>query len=401
MARTLATGKPTLHNDDGAAAQASTILRPMQRRRRPADMYQLLFLIHGMGAGARPANDPKWWTGVLSGIRQSAKTYKHDADLVVSSPKAGQVLVVPLTYHQFFDAIRDKWRQEAGGEVGWLPLLQALAFSDPQVVARLPGWVGTAGAFFWTHVVDVLLYRYVAELTVPIRDEVATQIAEAWHRADLDNGANTSVHFVAHSLGTSVLHDAIATLAADPAFSPGTRQITSIVTCANVSGILETNFPAYDSVDRPVDADPPPDGMTAAYFSFRHELDPIAAVKTFRGDLHGWPASGYRDEVAIDVKDWNVHGYSHYMDNPIAHLRLFERIWPTEPWKARRDPAIVAYKASPATPCPAAIAEARQRLKAILSQPLPTTPAGFIDVVAKTVRALQDAKAACAEEAGQ
>jgi len=49
-------------------------------------------------------------------------------------------------------------------------------------------------------VLDVLLYRYVSELTVPIREEVATQIADAWHRADLDNGANTAVHFLAHSL---------------------------------------------------------------------------------------------------------------------------------------------------------------------------------------------------------
>jgi hypothetical protein len=27
--------------------------------------------------------------------------------------------------------------------------------------------VTSAGTFFWTHVLDVLLYRYVAEFTVP------------------------------------------------------------------------------------------------------------------------------------------------------------------------------------------------------------------------------------------
>jgi hypothetical protein len=363
-------------------------------------MYQLLFLIHGMGAGARPANDPKWWTSVLAGIRKNAKTYGHDGDLVLSSPTAGQVLVVPLTYHRFFDDIRALWAAQTGSEVGWIPLLQALAFSDPSIVPKVPSWVMDAGTFFWTHVLDVLLYRYVSEFTVPIRDSVATQIAEAWHKADLENGANTPVHFVAHSLGTAVLHDSIATLAEDPAFSPGTHQITSMVTCANVSGVLETNFPTYESVDRPIDANPPPDGMTAAYFSFRHELDPIATVKTFRGDLHGWPTSAYRDEVAVDVKDWNVHGYSHYTDNPIAHLRLFERLWPTEPWRTRRPAAVAAYQASPGTPCPMAIAQARQDLKSILSHPLPTTPDGFIDVVATTMRVFKDAKSACAQEQG-
>lgn len=363
-------------------------------------MYQLLFLIHGMGAGARAANDPTWSAEVIPGLRKTAKAFSHDRDFVLASPKAGQVLVVPLTYHQFFDDIRAKWTQQSPSETGWLPLVAQLAFSDPQVLPKLPGWVQSAGEFFWTHVLDVLLYRYVAEFTVPIRDEIATQIAIAWHRADLDNGANTPVHFVSHSLGTCVLHDSIATLAQDPAFGPGTHQITSIVTCANVSSILETNFGAYTSVDRPVDADPPPGGMTAAYFSFRHELDPIAAVKTFRADLHDWPANGYRDEVAIDVKDWNVHGYSHYLDNPICHLRLFERLWPNEAWKKRRDPAIEAYKGSPGTPCPTAIAQVRQQLKAILSQPLPDSPPGFFDVASRAVRVLQDARTACHVEMG-
>jgi hypothetical protein len=363
-------------------------------------MYQLLFLIHGMGTGARPAADPNWWPEVISGLRKSAKAFGHDADLVLSSPKPRDIFVVPLTYHQFFDDIRAKWAVKSPTTAGWLPLLEALVFSDPEPAANFPGWVTAAGEFFWTHVLDVLLYRYVPEFTVPIRDEVATQIADAWHKADLDNGANTEVHFVAHSLGTAVLHDAIATLAQDPAFSPGTHRISSLVTCANVSSVLENGLLAYGSADRPIDADPPPEGMTAEYFSFRHELDPIAAVKTFRGDLNEWPPIGYRDEVAIDVKDWNVHGYSHYLDNPIVHLRLFERLWPTEPWKTRRDTAIHDYKASPGTPCPIAIAKARQDLKSILSQSFPDSAIGLLDAVSKTVGALQAARKACTKEAG-
>jgi len=361
-------------------------------------MYQLLFLIHGMGNGAQPADAPSWHADVVAGLRASAKTYAHDKDLVLATPNAGQVLVVPLTYHQLFDQLREKWAAQSPDATGWLPLAKSLAFSDPQVLGKLPGWINTAGEFFWTHVLDALLYRYVPEMTVPIRDEIATQIATAWHKADLDNGANTSVHFVSHSLGTCVLHDAIATLGGDPGFSPGTHLIDSIVTCANVASVLETNCPAYTSIDRPADADPPPDGMVGSYFSFRHELDPVAAVKTFRGDQHGWPASGYQDEVTKEVKDWNVHGYSHYLDNPVVHLRLFERLWPRENWASRRDGAILAYKASPGTPCPAAIAAVRQQLATILAPPLPQTPAGFIDVVSKTVQVLQGARQACAAE---
>ena len=363
-------------------------------------MYQLLFLIHGMGAGARPADDPKWQTDVIATLRGSAKQYKHDGDIVLSAPKPGQILVVPLTYHHIFDRVREAWSQQSGDDTGWIPLLEALAVSDPEVLAKLPTMVQAAGKFFWTHVLDVLLYRFVSDFTVPIREEIATQIAEAWHKADMDNGANTTVHFVAHSLGTAVLHDSIATLAQDPAFSPGTHLISTVITCANVSFVLETNFPAYRSADRPIDADPPPEGMTAMHYSFRHELDPIAAVKTFRGDLHGWPASGYHDEVPIDVKDWNVHGYDHYLENPVTHLRLFERLWPQEPWAQRRDGAIQTYKDTPGTPCPVSIARMRQELKKILSQPFPDTPTGFLEVVARTVGVIQDAKTGCMQETG-
>src|SRR5215207_988744 len=233
-------------------------------------MHKLLFLIHGMGAGARPTADPNWHASVVAGLRRNAKAFGHEKDLVLASPKPGQILVVPLTYHHFFDDIRAKWSAQSPSDVGWLPLLQSLAIADPQALAKLPSWLAAAGQFFWTHVLDVLLYRYVADFTVPIRDDIATQIAEAWHKADLDNGANTDVHFVSHSLGTSVLHDSIATLAKEPSFSPNTHRISTIVTCANVSSVLETNFGAYTSADRPIDADPPPDGMTVMQYSFRH-----------------------------------------------------------------------------------------------------------------------------------
>ena len=365
-------------------------------------MYQLLFVIHGMGAGARPKDDPNWWTGVVDDLKGIAKTYNHNADFVLSEPSAGQVLVVPLTYHTIFDDVRTKWAKQTPSDAGWLPLLQQLAFHDASATAKLPGWAESAGEFFWTHVLDVLLYRYISDYTTPIRDMVATQIADAWHRADMDNGTNTPAHFVSHSLGTAVLHDSLSLLGQEPAFGPATHVISSILTCANVSSVLENGFPAYASIDQPVDAPPPPDGMTGGYFSFRHELDPIAeVVKTFRGDQHGWPADSYVDEVTIDVKDWNVHAFTHYLDNPVVHLRLLERLWPAEPWAARRNAAITTYKNAPGNPCPVAIAQARQELEAIYAHPFPQTLDGFVDVVVQTVAIFQRARAACIHEGGK
>ena len=111
-------------------------------------MYQLLFLIHGMGNGAQAAGAPAWFIDVVAGLRASAKAFRHDKDLVLASPKAGQVRIVPLTYHQFFDQIRAKWSEASPSKAGWLPLATTLAFADPQVLVKLPRWVYTAGDFF-------------------------------------------------------------------------------------------------------------------------------------------------------------------------------------------------------------------------------------------------------------
>ena len=363
-------------------------------------MYQILLLIHGMGAGARPADDPKWYTGLVANLKKFAGRYGHENDFVLKSPTAGKILVVPLTYHQLFDDIRDKWATQAGDSTGWLPLLQQLAFSDPTMLARLPGWVTTAKEFFWTHVLDVLLYRYVAEFTIPIREEVALQMATAWHKADLDNGASTPVHVLSHSLGTAVAHDSICLMATDPGFGPGSHVIETVMTLANVSRVLQTTFPAYSSVDRTANCPPPPGGMTAAALSYRHELDPIPTVNKFDPTGAGWPAAEFTGTVIKDVKDWNVHGLDHYLAHPAAHMRLFERLWPTESWKARMPAAMAAYTAEPATPCPSAIAKVRQDLAAIMGQQHPDTVEEFFDVAVKAVGALRDAAVACDLERG-
>jgi hypothetical protein len=365
-------------------------------------MYQLLFLVHGMGAGARPANDPTWWTGVLTNLRASARAHGHAADFVTASPKAGQVLVVPLTYHELFDDIRTKWTKDGGGEAAFTTLLRGLLddAGANSASVRVPSWAASAGDFFWTHVLDVILYRYIADFTIPIRESVALQIATAWHQADIDNGAKTTVHFLSHSLGTAVLHDAICLLGSDSGFGPGTHKIRTMVTCANVSAILENGFPPYSSIDRPTSASPAPGGMTEAYYSFRHELDPIAAVHAFRADQNGWPSSGYKDSIPIDVKDWNVHGYSHYLDNPTVHFRLFERMWTNEDWASRREPAIQKYRASAGTACPVAIAKARADLRAILADPWPPqNEIGLIELASRTMGVLSAARSACAGEA--
>jgi hypothetical protein len=362
-------------------------------------MYQLLFVIHGMGAGERPANDPNWWTDLVSSIQGYAKPFGHDKDFVTSNASDGDVLIVPLTYHGWFDDLRKSWRAQTPNESGWIPILQQM-LKTAGVSPNVPGWAGAAGDFFWTHVLDVLLYRFVpVGFTTPIRDDIALQIETAWHKADLDNGVRTPVHFLAHSLGTAVLHDAISRMSSYPEFGPGTHSINSFVTLANVSSVLQNGNPTYESADRTVHCAPPPAGMTQAYLTFRHELDPIAAVDAFDALAHGWPSRDYRAQVVVEMKDWNVHDYLHYLDNPTVHFPLLDRLWPDDDLLLKLTSAMAAYQASPGTPCPHALAQLRADLRGISIPPAGAPLSDFFETVADAFQAFGSAETACKLEA--
>ena len=359
-------------------------------------MYQLLFVIHGMGAGERPASNPDWSADLIKSLKGYAKSVGHQADFVTRSPGAGQVLIVPLTYHDYFDKLRASWKGTSPNSMGWIPLLQQMLAGDPSMAAKVPGWAAKAGEFFWTHVLDVLLYRFIpAGFTTPIRDDVALQIEEAWHKADIDNGAPTPVHFLSHSLGTAVLHDAICRMATYPEFGPGTHEINTLITVANVSHVLENGNATYASADRTLNCVPPPTGMTRAYYSFRHELDPIAAVKAFAAEKNGWPATDYFGDVFKDVKDWNVHGYTHYTDHPGVHYRLMHRMWSDDGILAKLPQAVKDYTNTPGTPCPNAIARARQNLMAVTIPPADAPVAEFIETLVEVFAILLVAAKAC------
>ena len=61
---------------------------------------------------------------------------------------------------------------------------------------------------------------------------------------------------------------------------------------------------------------------------------------------------------------------------------------------------MIAYRNTAGAKCPAAIAKLRDDLRAIINAPRPDTAVGLIDAVAQTVKAIEDARAACKLEGG-
>ncbi|MBK8057876.1 MAG: hypothetical protein IPK33_08360 [Gemmatimonadetes bacterium] len=368
-------------------------------------MYQLLFVIHGMGSGDRGSDAGNWSDGVLKSLLGAAEPFGLSKRLKVTNPKSGDVLVVPLTYHQFFDETRTKWATEQPHRDAWAALLKGLLGGASTVAggkdaeAKVDEWLVSATGFFWSHILDVLLYRFSGDHMAPIRNHVASEIAKAWSQADFINDARTPVHFVAHSLGTAVLHDALCTLAAEPGFGPATQRINTILTLANVSSVLQTNFDPYREANRPVSAPPSPGGMTERFIYCRHDVDPIPAVKPFDAEKHGWPVDGWDEEVLVDIKEWNVHGYTHYLDNPDAHLQLFERVWPTIDWASRWEAARQKYRESAGAKCPQAIAALRESLRNVIRAIKADDVFEAIETGIMAYSAMEKARDSCRQEA--
>lgn len=155
------------------------------------------------------------------------------------------------------------------------------------------GWLESADEteknFFWTHVVDVILYRFFSIVTA------------------------------------------------------------NIFMCANVGRVLETQPKVYQSVVCPPGVGVT--SYVDAYYNFRHRFDPFAMVRPFAPV--GWDPSRFITvENCEKVLQFNVHGLDHYLDDPRVHVPIIRALagdWCIT--AAQEHAAIAAYDAKEEPPC--------------------------------------------------
>jgi hypothetical protein len=234
-------------------------------------------------------------------------------------------------------------------------------------------WLSSAGSdekhFFWSHTVDVLLYRYVDAVTKQVRLHVMTEMAKALRDA-MTGGQITEASVLAHSLGTSVTHDALALLGTLPlggsvAFTAAAGfRFTNLFTLANVSRVLETDPGVFTSVVHPGTQDEPK-GYVRRYFDFRHAFDPIPAVRSF-GPV-GW-GSRFEAVTGLDhLREFNVHGYEHYLDNPRVHIPILKAVFGRKISAEEEEEAIAAYVPVAGLDCPAEIDRFRNSVRQLIA----------------------------------
>ena len=223
-------------------------------------------------------------------------------------------------------------------------------------------------SFLQTHILDVVHYRFIDTVRERVKGSVSRQITARLSKAP--SGTPWSV--VAHSLGTSVTHDALHALAIPKSHGvPSVKKAHVVAMLANVSRTLQTDIKAYASNVRPGGADQP--GVTGHFLNARHRFDPIPAFWPFAPGpewptpaIHGSGRFGHHDLSAIT--DWNVHAMEHYLGDPDCYVPLFRKLTmpdliPETEARALREAYVARQLAT------AALRKVRTRLEALMPSP--------------------------------
>ena len=280
-----------------------------------------VLLIHGIGQHTKG-----WSTSWQQCLRDNAALFAPYHDDPASFDD--DVEFAEITYDPVFESgYRQRWQGLAGALADTsLPpavrtVLGELAQTDD---ARLP-------EFFWTHVLDGLLWYAVGQARQAVIATVATQVGKALKRAQEDEA---DVHILAHSLGTSVAHDTLLCLAAGKrtrnVFDPrlGGYRWASYVTVANVSRVMGAlDSPSDDlGVDafRPHSSRVQGGDLVGTFVNVRHPLDPFTFPRRFKPD---WPTPPFWNlEPDRFDEPRLIHDLETQFDQPMVArtcLRLF------------------------------------------------------------------------------
>ncbi len=351
-------------------------------------MPKLLFLFHGMGV-----HGSDWAKPVKDKLDEVAGRYEEFKGGKPALSK--RVQYVPITYDHVFQDLLAEWDKSATSLGNFI---SKNGIPVKNVIDWLSGVSATESKFFWSHIVDVLLYRFFEIKKAEVRTRVLNDIVDKLNE-EMKNGAIVEASVLAHSLGTSVAHDCLAYLGEhaignSEAFMTGKFRFKNVFMLANVSRVLETNPAVYQSVMKPLSADPVR-AYCERYYNFRHKFDPIPAVRCFKPE--GW-GSDYRFEGGLDhFHDFNVHDYLHYLDHPAVHIPLIKGlVGPVIP-NGERDSAISAY---PKIALPGACAEKVNDFRVQLSKQIALIeeskdPMTLIKAGAQLYAAAQEVSDAC------
>jgi len=297
----------------------------------------IVFLVHGMGD-----TRPGWSQDIQQLIRARYAAY---AQLNLLCPFDNNFQFCEINYNDKFDDRRRAWSENAQAVLKLL----AQRGLDAGAIDLLASYAAETGKdkFLTTHVLDVLLYRFIPQIAEQIRTSVQLQILQALTAQAESETINWSV--IAHSLGTAVAHDTLHAMYSGGTLPPSVTRPRVVAMIANVSRILQTDADVYSSGVSPcVDSTK---GICDYFLNVRHRWDPIPVPRAFQ-PVADWPddathhANRFLDLLVTPIEQKNVHDFAHYLKNPAIHIPLFRALtWNDTIDEATAANAIAAYAA--------------------------------------------------------
>lgn len=283
-----------------------------------------LFIIHGMGD-----YEKDWSLTIQRSIRDT-----FNSDFYKKVKALGFIEgfdLVEVTYDDVFEDWRRQWKEDAGAAAAAATSL-GLDGGIAELLIEL-AQAPDGDDFFRTHVLDVVMYRFLRPLREEVRQKVRERILARLQAFPI--GQLPSWSAIGHSLGTSVLHDSLHAMFTEPvdgmllgdAYMP-----EYLFMIANVGKVLwSSGGDFYASKVRPhVLATK---GICWKYCNFDHQLDPFTHVDRFDPPAEWFPAEVDKKRVYASVKlendhvqHWNVHALSHYWSHPRVHCEIIRTL---------------------------------------------------------------------------
>jgi len=279
-----------------------------------------IILIHGMG------NFEAGWSGDAQKILVDKM---NSYDNVKQGNFAAGFEFKEVTYSDVFEAWRQQWKTDAQAAAKSLTDLKLDSGAAEKLVglAALP----TGDDFWRTHVLDVVMYRYLMPLTEAVRRSVQTQIVGHIDSFPVNDRPRYSV--VAHSLGTAVMYETYHAMLTDPGGLPGAYRPENFFAVSNViKPLWNRGGTCYPLSLGPNLSDA--DGLCYRWGNFGHALDPFCNFDRFDPPDSSWFASSgpadavYKNIVlpAEAIQNWNIHALEHYLGHPSVHVPLIRML---------------------------------------------------------------------------
>ena len=306
----------------------------------------IIFLVHGMGVYQKASTDnlkrvdnDAWFESTQKNIVDAYNSYPD-----LKKREFGKYYkFVNINYDKYFDQLLTNTSDT----------VKNLSIALPGVIpADVVGLFAKSKEiednFFWTHVVDVILYKFLKGARRAIKAHVMAKILrEIFGPKSKPYVRPRSWSMVAHSLGTIVAHDAISGIQGEALHSGYTKAMPPASIIAMIANVIPPL--AMDSFGKPYNEYMRPEGANSIvdnYLSCSHRLDPL--VQAFPFSPNEWShllpgqeggdgrfkylpsLNHYRPDILLDgsgklssFDELIPHSFQHYFSNPKVHLPIF------------------------------------------------------------------------------